>query len=109
MTRQEKIEEIAEKAELNVEETNSRHLLPPPRSSSSFYDFDSATTAELAQPKSEADDDATSSFNERAKNFARNCAAESSTTVWLRSRCVKRIFLSSSWLGPRASKRWGST
>ena len=41
MTRQEKIEEIAEKAELNVEERILDLLLPPPRSSSGFYDFDS--------------------------------------------------------------------
>ena len=41
MTRQEKIEEIAEKAELNVEERILDLLLPPPRSSPSFYDFDS--------------------------------------------------------------------
>jgi ATP-dependent HslUV protease ATP-binding subunit HslU len=43
MTRQEKIEEIAEKAELNVEERILDILLPPPRSSSSFYDFDAET------------------------------------------------------------------
>lgn len=44
MTRQEKIDEVAEKAELNVEERILDMLLPPPRSSSSFYDFDAATT-----------------------------------------------------------------
>ena len=44
MTRQEKIEEIAEKAELNVEERILDILLPPPRSASSFYDFDADTT-----------------------------------------------------------------
>jgi ATP-dependent HslUV protease ATP-binding subunit HslU len=38
MTRQEKIDEVAEKAELNVEERILDMLLPPPRSSSSFYD-----------------------------------------------------------------------
>src|SRR4051794_21471567 len=46
MTRQEKSEEVAEKAELNVEERILDLLLPPPRSSSSgFYDYD-ATEAE---------------------------------------------------------------
>ena len=40
MTRQEKIDEIAEKAESNVEERILDLLLPPPRSTSSFYDFD---------------------------------------------------------------------
>src|SRR5215212_9753370 len=46
MTRQDKIEEIAEKAELNVEERILDLLLPPPRSSSSFYDFDADTSEE---------------------------------------------------------------
>ncbi len=45
MTRQEKIDEIAEKAELNVEERILDMLLPPPRSTSSFYDFEAATNA----------------------------------------------------------------
>jgi len=40
MTRQEKSEEVAEKAELNVEERILDLLLPPPRSVSGFYDFD---------------------------------------------------------------------
>src|SRR6266403_3336614 len=44
MTRQEKIEEVAEKAELNVEERILDILLPPPRSSTGFYDFDAETT-----------------------------------------------------------------
>ena len=46
MTRQEKIDEIAEKAELNVEERILDLLLPPPRSTSSFYDFDATTNEE---------------------------------------------------------------
>lgn len=45
MTRQEKSEEVAEKAELNVEERILDLLLPPPRSSS-FYDFDADTNEE---------------------------------------------------------------
>src|SRR5213083_2063171 len=48
MTRQEKIEEIAEKAELNVEERILDILLPPPRSASGFYDFESTTTEEAS-------------------------------------------------------------
>jgi ATP-dependent HslUV protease ATP-binding subunit HslU len=44
MTRQDKSEEIAEKAELNVEERILDLLLPPPRSASSFYDFDADTS-----------------------------------------------------------------
>src|SRR4029453_8037945 len=55
MIRQEKIDEIAEKAELNVEERILDLLLPPPRAASSFYDFD-ATKSE--EPASEAPADA---------------------------------------------------
>jgi ATP-dependent HslUV protease ATP-binding subunit HslU len=43
MTRQEKIDEIAEKAELNVEEQILDILLPPPRASN-VYDFDPAAS-----------------------------------------------------------------
>jgi len=46
MTRQDKSEEIAEKAELNVEERILDLLLPPPRPASSFYDFDADTSDE---------------------------------------------------------------
>jgi ATP-dependent HslUV protease ATP-binding subunit HslU len=52
MTRQEKIEEIAEKAELNVEERILDILLPPPRSQG-FYDFDDSSTAQ-AEPAADA-------------------------------------------------------
>jgi ATP-dependent HslUV protease ATP-binding subunit HslU len=45
LTRQEKSEEVAEKAELNVEERILDLLLPPPRSAG-FYDFDADTSDE---------------------------------------------------------------
>src|SRR4029079_14998238 len=45
ITRQEKSEEVAEKAELNVEERILDLLLPPPRSAG-FYDFDADTSEE---------------------------------------------------------------
>jgi ATP-dependent HslUV protease ATP-binding subunit HslU len=64
MTRQEKIEEIADKAELNVEERVLDILLPPPKSSSGapIFDFDSGeTTAPVLVPESEP----------RDENFAR--------------------------------------
>jgi ATP-dependent HslUV protease ATP-binding subunit HslU len=48
MTRQEKSEEIAEKAELNVEERILDLLLPPRRTAVGFYDFDSDTTEETS-------------------------------------------------------------
>jgi ATP-dependent HslUV protease ATP-binding subunit HslU len=44
MTRQEKSEEVAEKAELNVEERILDLLLPPPRSNMGFFDYDADTT-----------------------------------------------------------------
>src|ERR1044071_1568689 len=46
MTRQERIDEIAEKAELNVEEQILDLLLPPPRSTSTFYDFEAGAAGE---------------------------------------------------------------
>jgi ATP-dependent HslUV protease ATP-binding subunit HslU len=59
MTRQEKIDEIAEKAELNVEERILDLLLPPPRSSSSMYDFDATGSegdeSEVSDPATKAD------------------------------------------------------
>lgn len=57
MTRQEKIEEVAEKAELNVEERLLDILLPPPRSSTSLYDFDSPTTDEPSSAESTPGDE----------------------------------------------------
>ncbi len=55
MTRQERIDEIAEKAELNVEERILDLLLPPPRSASSFYDFDAPPgDAPSPEPTTEA-------------------------------------------------------
>jgi ATP-dependent HslUV protease ATP-binding subunit HslU len=50
MIRQEKIDEVAEKAELNVEEQILDLLLPPQRASSSSYEFDSSTGDEQGSP-----------------------------------------------------------
>ncbi|HEY5443754.1 MAG TPA: ATP-dependent protease ATPase subunit HslU [Pyrinomonadaceae bacterium] len=46
ITRQEKSEEVAEKAELNVEERILDLLLPPLRSNAGYFDFDSETSEE---------------------------------------------------------------
>jgi ATP-dependent HslUV protease ATP-binding subunit HslU len=64
MTREEKIEEIADKAELNVEERILDLLLPPPKSSlsPSYFDFDEAQTEERSS---------TSETPERDDNFQR--------------------------------------
>ena len=56
MTRQEKIDEVAEKAELNVEEQILDLLLPPSRSSSGYYDFESATDNDLTSETTQATD-----------------------------------------------------
>jgi ATP-dependent HslUV protease ATP-binding subunit HslU len=64
MVRQEKIEEIADKAELNVEERILDILLPPPKPSgpSPLFDFDSGeTSAPMLVPENEP----------RDENFAR--------------------------------------
>ncbi len=61
MTRQEKIDEIAEKAELNTEERILDMLLPPPRSTSSFYDFDADTNDDV---KHETADSTTNSVTQ---------------------------------------------
>ena len=56
MTRQDKSDEVAEKAELNVEERILDLLLPPPRSSSSFYEFeDSATPGNASETTADSD------------------------------------------------------
>ena len=60
MTRQEKVDEITDKAELNVEERILDLLLPPPKSSSSgpMFDFDSGeTSAPVLVPDSEPKDE----------------------------------------------------
>src|SRR6267142_1202787 len=64
MTRQEKVDEITDKAELNVEERLLDILLPPPKSASGapIFDFDSGeTTAPVLVPDAEP----------RDENFAR--------------------------------------
>jgi ATP-dependent HslUV protease ATP-binding subunit HslU len=52
MTREEKIEEISDKAELNVEERILDLLLPPPKSSLApgYFDFDESESEETAGP-----------------------------------------------------------
>src|SRR3954465_1037889 len=64
MTREEKIEEIADKAELNVEERILDLLLPPPKSSLSpgYFDFDETENEETPQPTEN---------NQRDDNFQR--------------------------------------
>ncbi len=53
MTRQEKITEISEKAELNAEERILDILLPAPRSTAGFYDFESSEVEPESGPETE--------------------------------------------------------
>ena len=90
MTRQEKSEEIAEKAELNVEERILDLLLPPPRSASAFT-TSTPTRAKNSQPIS-MPRRVTNSFNEHARSFALSYAAASSTIASLSSKSERKTF-----------------
>src|ERR671933_275852 len=59
MTREEKIEEISDKAELNVEERILDLLLPPPKQSYSagFFDLDSEESGNAIEPADQSRDD----------------------------------------------------
>src|SRR3954471_14609586 len=59
MTREEKIEEIADKAELNVEERILDLLLPPPKNSlaTNYFDFDESQSDEASAPTDESKKD----------------------------------------------------
>ena len=59
MTREEKIEEITDKAQLNTEERILDLLLPPPKSSlsSGYFDFDEAESTEQSEPIDSATSD----------------------------------------------------
>ncbi len=95
MTRQEKIDEIAEKAELNVEERILDLLLPPPRSSSSFYDFDDSADGQFGRQNSFGffkRRHSRSNSNARARSCARSCARENSIVAWSNSKFARRIF-----------------
>lgn len=71
MTRQGKIEEIAEKAELNVEERILDILLPPPRSSANFYDFEDASVEE-PEPETPNRDDQLQKTREKLRTQLRS-------------------------------------
>jgi len=104
MTRQEKVDEIADKAELNVEERILDILLPPPKSSQSnpLFDFDSGeswfpTTSQR-----------TKTLRARARNSALSFAQASSIIGWWNSKCAKRASRRSNSPDPWALKRWAS-
>src|SRR6476619_3942280 len=75
MTRQEKVEEITDKAELNVEERILDLLLPPPKSSSSgpLFDFESGeTTAPVLVPETEPKDENFARTREKLRSQLRS-------------------------------------
>src|SRR3989475_1767177 len=75
MTRQEKVDEITDKAELNVEERILDILLPPPKSSSSnaLFDFDSGeTTAPVLVPDNEPKDESFARTREKLRTQLRS-------------------------------------
>jgi ATP-dependent HslUV protease ATP-binding subunit HslU len=92
LTRQEKSEEVAEKAELNVEERILDLLLPPRRTTVGFYDFDSDTPEETS---TELDTPAQDEQAQRTREKLRTCENET--------------FRSSNSPVRKVSKRWAST
>ncbi len=76
MTRQEKGDEVAEKAELNVEERILDLLLPPPRSSGGFYNFDSSMSDEdpekTAVPNTDTSEEHTKRTREKLRTQLRS-------------------------------------
>ena len=84
MTRQDKSDEIAEKAELNVEERILDLLLPPPRSASIFT-TSTPTRTKNRQPIS-IPRRVMNSFKKHAKSFAVSYVAASSIIASLSSK-----------------------
>src|SRR5438552_10805376 len=109
MTRQEKIEEIADKAELNVEERILDILLPPPKSSSSspLFDFDSGeTTAPVLVPEPEPKDENFPRTREKLRTQLRSGKLDN-RLVEMEVR--EKNFPRSSWQDLWASRKWAST
>ena len=103
MVREEKLEDVADKAELNAEERLLDILLPPPaprpaeasqRAEWCSKDIDCVRPSRNAAP---------------AKNCASNCAKASSTTARSKSTCASAISRRSKSSPTRASRRWTST
>ena len=105
MVREEKLEDVADKAELNAEERLLDILLPPspprtaPSSPPSTVEsvIDASTTLTRIRPAAPA------------KSCASNCAKASSTTASWRSKSASAISRPSKSSPTRASKRWTST
>src|SRR5687767_9216971 len=103
MVREEKIEEVAEKAEHNAEERVLDLLLPPRASTTS------TPKPTPLHPLRRPAPSATSSSRRRARSCARSCATASSTAASSSSRCARRASRPSRSRGRRAWKRWAST
>ena len=108
MVREEKLEDVADKAELNAEERLLDLLLPsmptqvPPRPPA-------ARSARSASTSATSRCWPASPVRARAKSSASNCAKASSTSAWSNSTCARSRCRHSRSSPTRASKRWTST
>lgn len=109
MVRQEKIDEVAEKAELNVEEqllTFCCHRRARPKVSMNLMPLPATNDHRARTQKTLL---LTNSFSEHEKNFAHNCAKANWTTGLWKWRYARRIFRSLSSPAHKVSRRWAST
>ena len=104
MVREEKLEDVADKAELNAEERLLDILLPPAvaalvrvRLAAGGVVIDASTSVWPNPPIAPA------------KNCGSNCAKANSTTAWSKSTCASAISRLSRSSPTRASRRWMST
>ncbi len=109
MVREEKLEDVQDKAELNAEERL-------PRPAVAVHAFASHTDQVRRQPIPISDSTSATSLcwpespvRAPAKSCASNCAKASSTSAWWSSTCAKSRCQPSRSSPTRASKRWTST
>ena len=105
MVREEKLEDVADKAELNAEERLLDILLPPRHSAPGRRHRRAAWCSKARQPLLPA----MSRKAAPAKNFASSCAKASSTTAPSKSTSANAISRPSKSSPTRASRRWTST
>ena len=94
MVREERLEEVEDRAEMNAEERLLDVLLPPPPA---------RRTAQEGQLCAAGEPRATS---DRAKSCASNSAKASWTTAWSSSMCASAVRRSSASSATRTSKTW---
>ena len=103
MVREEKLEDVADKAEMNAEERLLDLLLPstptviPPAGSDSTIGFGSSAGAQRIRTRAPA------------RSCASSCAKASWTSAWWSWTCAKKICRPLRSSPTRASRRWTST